>query len=376
MKKRVCVFSQRHLKKFVSRCADYEFENIIQEIDDADLVAIGKENPFIPFRQSCSSLNFKLTNPIAKRISPNPLNISPKKQKLTKEYDIFFALCMSLNDLQTLKYLKGWKKKCKKLVCQIDEIWAHGLEKRTGELKLLSQFDYIFVNCKHSVNKIQKLTGKPCYFVLPGIDAILFCPYPNPPKRTIDVFYIGRRSKELHNQLLSLSDNERLFYIYDSISTLETDNIIEHRKLLSNLIKRSKFYIVNSPKFDREYETFGQYEIGYRFFEGAASGAVMIGDHLKGEGLKTVFHWPHAVSKIPDISKLSDFLDGYNNHTQKVNSIRCNSIINTLRYHDWSYRWEFILKTIGEKTNEKSYNRSQHLLKLSNSIENEFAKFK
>ena len=36
---RICLFSQRNLHGLVSRCGDYEFEDIVCEVDDAELVS-------------------------------------------------------------------------------------------------------------------------------------------------------------------------------------------------------------------------------------------------------------------------------------------------------------------------------------------------
>jgi len=72
-----------------------------------------------------------------------------------------------------------------------------------------------------------------------GTDSLRFCPYPIPPTRSIDVYNIGRRLPMQHNELLALSNNKEIFYMYDTISRMEAVSYIEHRELFSNLLKRS-----------------------------------------------------------------------------------------------------------------------------------------
>ena len=366
--KRICIFTQRYLNKIVSRCVIYEFENTIFNIDDADIIGIGEESTFSAYRYSCDTLDLKLSNPVIKALSPNPLRISPKKQELRKDYDVFFASLMSLSDLQTLDFLKGWKSKCKKLVCHVSEIWSEGLEARTGELKALSQFDYVFCSCYYTVELLQRLINKPCYYLPPGIDAVTFCPYPNPPERSVDVFYVGRRSQEIHQQLTKLSDENNLFYLYDTINNLETNDTVEHRKLLSNIIKRSKYFVVNTAKFDRPNEISGQSEIGFRFFEGAAAGSVMIGNYLIGDVFKKYFDWTDALINIPEKSSISDFLKELDEQVQRTDTIRFNNVVNMLKYHDWLHRWDTILDIIGEKPHYISDKRRGELNALINSL--------
>jgi hypothetical protein len=52
---------------------------------------------------------------------------------------------------------------------------------------------------------------------------------------------------------------------------------------------------------DETDHTQGQAEIGYRYYEGAAAGAVMIGDGSDFDAYAELFGWPEAVIEIqPD----------------------------------------------------------------------------
>jgi len=47
--------------------------------------------------------------------------------------------------------------------------------------------------------------------------------------------------------------------------------------MMANMAKRRRYFIVSPGKFDRPSETGGQSEFGYRHFEAAAPGAIMLG---------------------------------------------------------------------------------------------------
>ena len=61
-------------------------------------------------------------------------------------------------------------------------------------------------------------------------------------------------------------------YEFDSIIGREVRDVREHRLLLANTIKNSRYFIVQTAKVDREDHTAGQQEVGFRYFEGAAGG--------------------------------------------------------------------------------------------------------
>ena len=47
--------------------------------------------------------------------------------------------------------------------------------------------------------------------------------------------------------------------------------------MMANMAKRSRYFIVSPGKFNNPAETGGLSEFGYRYFEAAAPGTIMIG---------------------------------------------------------------------------------------------------
>jgi hypothetical protein len=358
---RICLFSQRHLQKLLSRCVSYEFESVISQIDDVDLLA---PEPYRLF-----PIGRKIANRLAKHTSITFVNPGVRKLQLEKDYDLFIATVQFPADLLTLNALKGWKERCQTSVCYLEEIWVDTLGKSGGRarIKMLSQFDYVVLNCSMSVKPVRDKIRKPCIYLPPGVDAIRFCPYPNPPRRCVDVFNLGRRSPVTHTALLKMAEEQRIFYLYDTISfPMNTDYPMQHRGLIANKAKRSRYFISNAAKSDRQFETRGQSEIGFRFFEGASAGTVMIGEPPQNDAFKKYFDWPDAVIHVPyDTEDIAEILADLDSQPQRLAEIRKNNVIHSLLRHDWVYRWRAILDIVGLEPRPALFERERQLKELA-----------
>jgi glycosyltransferase involved in cell wall biosynthesis len=352
------MFSQRNLQGLVSRCPDYEFEDVVCSIDKVDLL--------LPQPRKLFSLGHKIVNRLAKHAYIHCLSPGVKKIRFKKSYDLFMVKCLFLSDLLSLNALAGWKQACGTSVCWLGESWAGELHKYKGHLKILAQFDYVIINCSASIHPIQDIIQRPCLYIPFGVDTIRFSPYPDPPVRCIDVYNLGRRSLVTHQKLLKMAEQKKIFYIYDTINRLETSNPRQHRTLIADFAKRSRYFFANAGKIDQPSETHKQGEIGPRFFEGAAAGAVMLGDYPENEAFKNNFDWPDAVIKVsfrsPDIDEILADLDS---QPERLEEIRRNSVVQSLLRHDWVYRWRTILDMVGLEPKPALIDRENHLKKLA-----------
>src|SRR5262245_8310698 len=338
---RVLLFSMRNLTHHVSRCGGYEFEDVICDSDDVDMLAPVAYQP-------------RGNNRIARRIDAFLWEkgwACNHEIRVVKEYDLFFAFCLNPNDLRYLKRIKGLHDGCRRSVCVIGELWPARMAEYSDALDALLGFDQIFSNLHSSVELIAKATGRPCHFLPLGIDALRFCPFPDNPPRTIDVYSIGRRAADEHRALLGCAERGKMFYVYDTVADFDVVDTREHRVLLANQIKRSRYFITHPAKFDSLAETGGVHEIGSRFFEGAAGGAVMIGEAPLSAVYNTCFDWADGVRpSSADDGRLAERGEQLEAQPERVIQIRQSNIIHSLRRHDWAYRWRRILDCVGLPT--------------------------
>jgi hypothetical protein len=255
---------------------------------------------------------------------------------------------------------------CRTSVCLLDELWINDIVKNRHFLRILAKFDVVMLYYSQTVKPLSEIIERRCVFLPPGVDAISFCPNPDPPERVIDVYSIGRRSEITHQTLLNMARESGLFYLHDSIGGSQAINSREHRALFGNVAKRSRYFIVNPGKIDEPGQRGRQMEAGNRYFEGAASGAIMVGERPNNGVFEELFDWPDAVTHLAydsrDIDAVIKDLDA---DPERQDRIRRTGVVQALMRHDWVYRWEAILKTVGLEPMQRALERKDRLRKLA-----------
>jgi hypothetical protein len=247
----------------------------------------------------------------------------------------------------------------------LDELWINELAKNRHFLRILAKFDLVLLYYSQTVKPLSEIIERRCLYLPPGVDATSFCPDPDPPERFIDVYSIGRRSERTHQKLLKMVRESGLFYLHDSIGGSQAINSKEHRALFANVAKRSRYFIVNPGKIDEPNLTGRQMEAGNRYFEGAASGAIMVGERPDTEVFEDLFDWPEAVTHLPyDSDNIDAVIRDLDADPGRQDRIRRTGVLQALKRHDWVYRWETILKAVGLEPMQGALERKDRLTKL------------
>ena len=344
--------------------ANYEAEDVFMEVDNVDLLPVEPGVAF-RFREKCQRR--LLWKDVTRQLAS--VNPGLRSVRLRKDYDLFFCRVQMLPDLIYVNAVKGWKDRCRTSVCWLDELYSADVLRSRNYLHILKQFDHVFVGFKGSVDAITKVIGRTCQFLPYAVDAIRFSPYPNPPTRVIDIYSLGRRFEDLHRTLLKFTTQQRMFYVYETLQA-GAENLVsdhrQHRELLANQIKRSRYFLVAPGKANRPEETRGQIEVPARFFEGAAAGTVMIGQIPDCDVFGQLFDWRDAVIPIdPNNSEVADVLTELAGHPERLFEISRRNAAEALLRHDWSYRWKQILAVAGLKPLPQLELREQRLKELA-----------
>ena len=358
---RVLLLSHRNVyKQEAWRCSFFEFERILQEIDDVEVVA--------PRPTSSHPLRKRVALRAGEHLR-TPLNPGVVPVRLTQKYDLFITVCEKPSELLHVPSVQGWRDHCGLSMCWLPEFYVRDMPLMKSCLHVLAQFDFvIFMSAAFEPFK-KVLKGHTSYLPA-GIDTLRFCPTPNPPPRSIDVLSVGRRSAETHRELLSLARDEGLFYIYDTFADLLTHDLAEHRSLVANLARRSRYFIVNPSKINVPEETGGQSEFGYRYFEGAAAGTIMVGERPRNAEFAKVFHWDDAVVDLPfGSTNIGALLREVDADLTRQRKIRTTNVAQCLRHHDWSHRWETMLGMAGLAPLSQLLTRKTRLAQAADLVE-------
>ncbi len=360
------MFSQRGLGIERWRCCGLEFEDVIREIEDVEIVA--------PAPSKTSDSRLKVMRGISRyvpqvRALGSGLSIVPGHDR----YDMLFAEVGYMGELMALAPLKKWRKRCALTVCYVEEIFLSYLDKLKGQLDLLNEFDLIFCACAGTVDELSERLGREVTYLPPGVDTLRFRPSLDPDERAIEVAMLGRKSAETHQALIDRATATGAFYYHDGTWWAPKFWVAEpaqHRVLLANILKNTRFFIANRANFDCKDKIRTQEEIGFRFFEGVAAGAVLLGDHPRTEQFQKLFGWNEAVVPVPaNCPNIGDIVEDLNAQPDRLRLISRRNVKNSLLRHDWVYRWKTILDAAGFEPTEATACRTKQLTRLSNDID-------
>jgi hypothetical protein len=365
-KSRILLFSHKNIyAPAVWRCPFREFERIVQEVDSVDVVA--------PIPKSSYRYGISAAMRLGEFVDV-PMNPGLPTTRVNREYDMFITVCERPGELIHLKSLEGFRDKCKTTVCWLPEFYVKDIPQYKSSIGILKEFDYVFFMfvVNEPFKKIIKGKGQ---YLPAGVDALSFCPYPSPPVRSIDVLSIGRRAPAIHQGLLRMAAEDGKFYMYDTINSLTAYNLEEHRLMTANMAKRSRYFIVSPGKFNRPEETGGQSEFGYRYFEAAAPGTIMIGMRpYNNKEFDKIFDWEDSVIEVPfESDGIVSVIRELDKQPERQLKMRQRNMTECLLKHDWVYRWESILNMVGLQPQPALENRKRVLRQLTGALGENFA---
>lgn len=362
---RICIPTWRRFSPNAFRGPLYEAQDVFAQVDNVDLIQLEPESTFQWREKWLRKLIWKDFTRQLVHLNPGLMPI-----QLSHNYELLVVMCQQWWELLNLNAIKGWRNRCRKAVCWIDEVYVAEIRRRPNWLNALEQFDHIILPYKQSAYALSEILDRPCHYISRAVDVIRFSPYPFKPERAIDVLSIGRRWEGIHNSLLELGRTGQVFYMHDTVmdgGDQRIQDMDQHRSMLANLIKRSRFFMVAPGKMLDDRETQGQMEPGMRYFEGAASGAVLIGQAVDTDAFRALFDWPQAVIPIqPDGSDVGEKIHGLKGQPELLRNISERNAARCAERHDWMHRWEAILRIAGMEPTSRLDERKARLMALSN----------
>jgi hypothetical protein len=362
---RICMPSFSTFARNAFRAGLYEAQDVLTACDDVDVIHLKPSREFSVKTKWMRQLVYHDLSRSLVSLNPGLL-----PARLTRDYDLFMLVCPLWSDVWYANAVQGWEDHCRKSVCWIDELWSHDVRKLKYWLPILRRFDYVVVGISGSGHSLSDAIGRPCYEMQGGVDTIRFSPYPEAPERVVDFYSVGRRLEGVHRRLLEWAGDKKSFYLHDTLeNTADRDTLDhrQHREHYARIAKRSRFFGVAPGKVNSSDGRQGQAALGFRYFEGSAAGAVMVGQAPDCEPFRRHFDWPHAVIEIQaDGSDAVEVISKLSAEPERLHEISCRNAEEALRRHDWVYRWKEILGIAGLNPSPEMEARERRLAEFAN----------
>lgn len=356
----------------------FAFLNVIAQVEDADILvpepsahAAGRGvNPSMGYLWN--ELRHRVVSQSWRRLG-QPGFSNAQAVSVQRDYDVFLYACQFPNELTALRKLRGWRQRCDKAYAYLLEGWPERFPHQAAELRMLDQFDHVFVLNAESIPALQRYTSTPISFLPSACDTLLACPYPEAPPRSIDVLSIGRRMPELHTKLSALAAQDgNFFYVHDTLRAASVADWAEHRNQTAAMIKRAKYFIA----YDFTVDTFGVFKgvrknaLATRYFEGTAGGAIVLGSPQHCLEFAHHFDWPDAVIELPpETADIGAFLNDLGGQTARLERARAMNVSQNLRRHDWAHRWGQLLDTVGLSRGARLQQRIDRLAHMAGMVD-------
>ncbi len=355
----VLIFSQRSLNDNVSRCSGFEFEDVIAEIENAEVLAPKhvreRRFPINPKRWLSKRTDLF-------RYWPSGV----QKTNLDRDYDVFFCDAQKPEELLALDAVPNWRERCRLAVCVLEEVWTKELDLHAPLITSLAQFDLICCAFAETCDELQRRTGKPVIHLPGAADMVRFVPESLTADRPVDVYYMGRRRPELHDRLLQRIKERAGFYLYDSATKPPiTAQHAVHRDLLANLVQHAKLFMVDIAKIGHADQVKGNIAWGPRHVEGIAGGAAQVGYAPETDDYVQYFDWPESVVRLPeDPDAAIEMIVALLDDSAELDRMRRVNLAGALRKHDWLHRWAQILSHLQLPETQAMINRRQRLAEI------------
>ena len=350
----VAIVSVRNLRRQAANCTLFEFEDHISTLHTTQIFSPDNEHK-VSRKAYRFVKRFSDSNRLAHSLSRYPANST-----IDKNCSLIIVFADNPYQLHLLNEIAEWRDHPAKKACYLSELWPGNLRDNVVLREPFKDFDHIFVGLSQALPLFRETFGVSCSYLPLGVDSLLFSRYENRIQRSIDMAYLGRREDAIHNELLKMSNQQDLFYLFDTVSGIGVVDHKVHRRMYSSLLARSKFTFAFPAKKSLGSYTDNVDEIGTRYFEFVAAGSVILGERPKNEHFEEYFGWEDAVIEITPENTAATIQELMRD-PDRMNRIATLNTKNALEKHDWVYRWLEILKRFSIKPDTRVNDRIAEL---------------
>ncbi len=320
---RVLIPTSRHVYELVSYGMVVDFEDNVATLSDADLVAV----PLYSRRERLRGL--------VQRRALRPVSAPGSR------YDVCLLVAMAPDWIPGLRYVRNLRSVADRVVVYLFDSWLTDLPAVSAYRGVWQLVDDLFVSFDHAAASYAERLPCRVHYLPQAIDPRWFHPYRR--SRPIDVLSIGRRLPVVHHNVLELSRRRDLFYYYQTHLAPRAIDFMENQELLGRLCQSARVHI--SWPVDRTDARRGGEgsAITARWFEAAASAAVVMGSAPRSDEFARLFPYSGFVHELTDttLSRTEEVLDAALRDPRAKARLTLADHVRTA--HTWGARWQEIL---------------------------------
>jgi hypothetical protein len=274
------------------------------------------------------------------------------KRKIVPDYnfespppsaDILFVVARAPIDLSVIRAIPELRKRFSKVVAfLIDGYFLEGYPGCTSE------YDQIFVTNMVGQNHIEANYGTKCSIVRQGFDCLKWSN--TSADRSIDILGFGRLPPTYHQALIERHHSQisPYLYLHSPLGNISGPTVVKERAMLYKVLQRSKialaFHMLIEPPPNRPVAMF----LTNRWFETLGTGCVVVGKRPTGEMADEILSWKDATFELPDSPEdACDYIAELIEDRDKLAATRELNVQNMRTKHDWRFRIEQMLETLG-----------------------------
>ncbi|HIK18357.1 MAG TPA: glycosyltransferase family 1 protein [Leptolyngbyaceae cyanobacterium M33_DOE_097] len=362
------ILSQRNLVSTVSTDCLFEFEDLVVQTCGAQILAPIARPVKIRAHHKPTLIN-RLSEKVTRRLigAFEPLSFSLPSQHSPK---VLLIPAIHGHQLHALSAIKDWRKQFDIVAAYVFDAWNFDIYP-----DYVRQFDHLFVPMPELVEPLHQTFQIPVSFLPFGSDALQHGS--NEDGRFIDLLSYGRIPEAFHrafSEAFNQPGSEQLYYRATPRASSSYPNRpyrdredIRDRRLFYQLLRRTKLAIA----FDTMYPGMREFPypfITIRWFECSATGCGIVGKRPTTPAADELLNWRDATIELPDNPQRSvEMIRSLLDDPHRLQAIRSRNYKHNLARHDWRWRIEQMLQTLGLPI-PHPLERTLHLLRLKAAI--------
>lgn len=321
---RYYILSARDLVRMPSNGVAYEFENLLADVCDGDLLC-----PVV------SDDRKRLILPVAPELEGD------------RSERVLLVVALSTPIGYIMGAMPEWRRYFGIAAAYIIDPWEAWT---VWPERVPRALDCFFVPDVRIADRFRRFHGVNASAVPMGADVL--GSGSNTLARPLDMVAYGRQNADYLRVFKESFNDPRSnrFLYHDTFSNVRTSDFRDNRRLIWKLLHKSRialsFDVLATPE-SRQGERYRSI-IPIRYYEAAAAGTAIVGRHPVVPEMADQFGWQDATIDLPDTPEESlEFVEALLQDESRMRAIHLRNHAEALARHDWRYRIREMLRHLG-----------------------------